>query len=226
MSRLQEPQAKALQMGVRRLACRGTVGSVTPTAQVTGRAKLQETIQVTEALPRIAVTEISAPAFRPAVDVVDHRADGDETPSGPGQLANPVVGTGHRLCRGKDVEIATGATEEIAVVSQRKTQKVQTLTRFMQLDDARLLAVDSELKSPLQESLDPVDQLAGLIARQYHEVISVSHQLGIGPVAGSIRAVELFLEPMQVEVRQQGGYHAPNNVANDLVGGPVQKGTD
>src|SRR4051794_15324619 len=144
MSRLQEPQAKALQMGVKRLACRGTVGTLTPTAQVTGRAKLHETIQVTEALPGIAVTKISAPAFRPAVEIVDHLADGHETPFGPGQLSDPVVGTGHRLCRGKDVEIATGATEEIAVVSQRETQEVQALTRFMQLDDARLLAVHSE----------------------------------------------------------------------------------
>src|SRR3954465_15226931 len=97
MSRLQEPQAKALQMGVKRLACRGTVGTLTPTAQVTGRAKLQEAIQVAEAPPRIAVTKVSAPAFRPAVDVVDHLADGDETPLGPGQLTNPIVGTSHRL---------------------------------------------------------------------------------------------------------------------------------
>ena len=42
MSRLQKPQAKALQMGVKRLACRGTVGTLTPTAQVTCRAKLQD----------------------------------------------------------------------------------------------------------------------------------------------------------------------------------------
>ena len=28
------------------------------------------------------------------------------------------------------------ATEEVAVVSQRKTQKVQALTRFVQLDDS------------------------------------------------------------------------------------------
>ena len=79
MSRLQEPQAKALQMGVKRLACRGTVGSLTPTAQVTCRTKLQETIQVTEALPRIAVTKVSAPAFRPAVDIVASRGWGRNT---------------------------------------------------------------------------------------------------------------------------------------------------
>ncbi len=146
MSRLQVPQAKALQKGVKRLACRGTVGTLTPTSQVTGRAKPHAIIQVTEALPRIAVTKVSAPAFRPAVEIADHLADGDETPFGPGQLSNPVASTGHRLHRGKDVEITTGATKEIAVVSQRETQKVQTLTRLMQLDDARLLAVNSELK--------------------------------------------------------------------------------
>ena len=66
MSRLQEPQAKVLQMGVKRLACRGPVGTLTPTVQVTCRTKLQETIQVTEALPWIAVTKVAAPAFRPS----------------------------------------------------------------------------------------------------------------------------------------------------------------
>ena len=64
MSRLQEPQAEALQMGVKRLAFRGTVGTLTPTSQVTRRAKQHETIQFTEAFPGIAVTEVSAPAFR------------------------------------------------------------------------------------------------------------------------------------------------------------------
>src|SRR5262249_46064499 len=94
---------------------------------------------------------------------------------------------------------------KIAIVSQRKTQKIQALTRFVQLDDLRLLAVDGEPKSSLQQSFDPIDQSPGLIARQDHEVISVSHQLGVSPAAGAIRAVELFLEPVQVQVGQQGG---------------------
>ena len=89
VSRLQEPQAEALQMGVKRLACRGTVGSLTPTLQVTRRTKQHETIQFTKALPGIAVAEVSAPAFGPAVDIVDHLTDGDETPLGPGQLSDP-----------------------------------------------------------------------------------------------------------------------------------------
>ena len=39
-------------MGVKRLACRGTVGTLTLTPQMRCRAKLKETIQVAEALPR------------------------------------------------------------------------------------------------------------------------------------------------------------------------------
>jgi len=39
------------------------------------------------------------------------------------------------------------AAMEVVVVPQRKTQKVQTLTRFMQLDDTRFLAVDGEPNS-------------------------------------------------------------------------------
>jgi hypothetical protein len=213
VSRLQEPQAEALQMGVKRLAFRGTVGSLTPTSQVTHRAKQHEAIQFTKAFPGIARVEVSTPAFAPAVDVVDHLTDGDETPLGPGQLSNPIVCTGHRLDRGKYVEIAFVATVKIAVVSQRKTQKVQALARFMKLDDSRFLAVDGEPKSSLQQSLDPPDQLPRLITSQNHKVIGVSHQLGVGPSTGTIRTVEPLLEPVQVEVCQQGRYHAPNNVA-------------
>ena len=71
-SRLQEPQAKALQMGIKRLACRRTVGTLAATTQVTGlREAAGDTIQVAKALPRIAVTKGAAPAFGPAVDTVD-----------------------------------------------------------------------------------------------------------------------------------------------------------
>ena len=207
MSRLQELQAEALQMGVKRLAFRGTVGSLAPTSQVTHRAKQHETIQFTKAFPGIARVEVSTPTLAPAVDVVDHLTDGDETPPGTGQLANAIVGTGHRLGRGKYVEIATVATEKIAVVSQRETQKVQALARVMKLDDLRFLAVDGELESAFEQSFDPVDQLPGLIACQDHEVIGVPHELGVGPATGTVRTVEPLLEPVQVEIRQQGGYN-------------------
>jgi hypothetical protein len=213
-------------MGVKRHAFRGTVGSLTPTLQVTRRAKQHEAIQFPKAFPRIAGAEVPTPAFAPAVDVVDHLTDGDETPLRPGQLSNPIVCTGHRLGRGKYVEITLVATVKVAVVSQRKTQKAQALSRFVQLDYLRFLAVDGELESAFKQSLDPVDQLPGLIACQNHEVICVSHQLGVGPATGTVRAVEPFLEPVQVKIRQQRGYHAPNNVAKNPVGDFPQKGMD
>ena len=45
-SRLQELQAEALQMGIERHAFRGSVGPLTPTSQVTHRAKQHEAIQI------------------------------------------------------------------------------------------------------------------------------------------------------------------------------------
>jgi hypothetical protein len=200
-------------MGVKRLAFRGTVGSLTPTSQVTHRTKQHKTIQFTKAFPGIARVEVSTPAFTPAVDVGDHLSDGDETPSVSGQLSNSIACSGHCLGRGKHVQITTVASVKIAVVSQRETQKVQALARFMKLDDLRFLAVDGEPKSSFQQSLDPSDQLPRLITSQDHKVIGVSHQLGVGPATGTIRTVEPLLEPVQVQVCQQGRYHAPNNVA-------------
>ena len=95
-------------------------------------------------------------------------------------------------------------TVKVAIVTQRKTQKAQALARFVQLNNSRFLAVDGEPKSSLQQSLDPPDQLPRLITSQNHKVIGVSHQLGVGPSTGTIRAVEPLLEPVQVEVCQQG----------------------
>src|SRR5271166_5817012 len=200
LRRLQELQAKALQMGVKRLPFRGPEGALTPTLQVTRQTKQHESVQLAETFPGIAVTEVSAPALHPAVDFTDHHGDGDETPMGTGQLPNLLTSSSHCLRRRKHVEIAMFAAEAVAVVPQRKPQEVQAFPRLVQLDDPRLLAVNGQPKSALQQSLDPVDQLPGLIACQNHKVIRVSHQLGIGPSARTIRAVELLLEPVQVQI--------------------------
>src|SRR6516165_2844434 len=101
------------------------------------------------------------------------------------------------------------AAETVALISQRKAKEAQALTRSGQLNDPRFLTVDGQSKLSFQQSLDPPDQLPGLIARQHHKVISVPHQLGIGPSAGTVGAVELLLEPMQIEIGQQGRKTAP-----------------
>ena len=82
MSRSQEPQAKALQMGVKRLPFRNTVGALTPTSKMTC-SSCRTTVQLAKTLPGIAVAEVIRPAFQPTVDVVNHLADGDEIPLGP-----------------------------------------------------------------------------------------------------------------------------------------------
>src|SRR5262249_27454493 len=111
-------------MGVRGLTDRDTVGSLTPTSQVTQRTHLHVVIQFAERFPRIAVTEVTAPAFRPAVDLVDHLADGDETPLAIGQFPDSVSCPSHRLFGRKCVEVATGTTVKVAVVPQSKSQEV------------------------------------------------------------------------------------------------------
>ncbi len=84
-------------MGVRRLACRCAVGSLTATTQVTRCSEQHESVESSEAFPGIAVMEVSTPALGPAVDVVNHLADRNEAPLGSGQLPELIVGTGHRL---------------------------------------------------------------------------------------------------------------------------------
>ena len=157
-------------------------------------------------LAGIAVAEVPAPAFCPAVDIVYHLTDGDETSLGPSRSSRTLsCARAIDLIEGKDVEIATIAAKEVAVVSQRKAQKVQALTRFMQLDDSRFLAVDGEpeIVVPLpdsrsSESIAEIDSVPGPQSRR-----GIPHEFGVGPAAGSVGTVEHLLEPMQVEVRQQ-----------------------
>ncbi len=117
----------------------------------------------------MAVTKIGTPSFQEAIHIADQLIDRYEIPLPVRELTNSLASPDQRLGCGSYAEITTVTTESVAVVSERKTQEVQALTRLMQLDDARFLAVNGELKSPFQQSFDPPDQLPRLIARQNHE---------------------------------------------------------
>src|SRR5262249_39537214 len=71
-SRSQELQAKALHMGIGRLPFRRPVGALAPTLQVTRQAEQYEAVQLTKAVPGIAVTKVCAPALEMAIDLFDH----------------------------------------------------------------------------------------------------------------------------------------------------------
>ena len=99
-----------------------------------------------------------------------------------GQLPDLVAGSGHRLRRGKHVQIATVATEAVAVVPEREAQEVQALRPVGSASPSRVFSrLIVSRNRPSSSPFDPVDQPAGLIARQDDEVIRVPHQLGLGP---------------------------------------------
>src|SRR5271157_890621 len=93
-------------------------------------------------------------------------------------------------------------------------------------DQARLLRVDRQtvLAHPLgQDFHDP----PGVVFSGHpdHEVVRIANQEGFSFQAGANFLRKPFVKHVvQDDVGQQGTDHAPNNVANHLVGGPPSKG--
>ena len=136
-------------MGVERPALRGAVTALTPTLQMMTQPFDHIQVELVEATAGMAVAEVATPSFQEAIHLVDQLRDRHEVPLPGRELANRSRARVIALVEGVMTEIAMVTAESVAVVSQCKTQKVQALSRFMQLDDSRFLAVDGEPKSPL-----------------------------------------------------------------------------
>jgi hypothetical protein len=135
--RLQQPQAVALQMGIKRLPRRRPEGALTPTLQVASQPGDDETVQLMERRGGITVAEVIPPTPEVEVHVTDQIRDRDKTTSRARQFPKLVTGTGLGLRRGDHVQIATVAAVKVAVVAQRETQEVQALARRLQRNDPR-----------------------------------------------------------------------------------------
>ena len=121
-----------------------------------------------------------------------------------------------RLARRRHVQIAMPTPFQVAVVSERVSQKVQVRLLLAQVHHARLLTVDLQPHPGFQLLLDIPAQVRGHIARQHDKIVGVTHQFRLRPAGRPLRAVEHLVEPVQVQIRQQRRNHGLN--AKDNVG--------
>src|SRR3982750_2720331 len=123
---LEELQTKGLQVSIKRHAFRRAEGTLAATCQVTAQAAEQEPIQLAKGPLRIAMSEVLPPASGPAIDFADQLGDGQAASPRTCQVSHLILGVGHRLLRGKRVEVAMLTTQKVAIVPQRESQKAQT----------------------------------------------------------------------------------------------------
>jgi hypothetical protein len=130
------------------------------------------------------------------------------------------------------LEVATTASEPIAVVSQRKTQEVQALARLVQLDDARLLAIDGHPKSSLQQFFNPADQLPRLRNPDNHKPAGRSNRParpfsrppgGLRPTESrrALSSLYLFLIPLGLVLEDARTHESTDQPGNSGFGGGV-----
>ena len=221
---LQQSQAEALQLGVEGSVGRGPIGSLTPTVQMTGKRRHHVAVHLAERPARIAVREVPRPAPERPVHLRDQRRDRCH-PFAVEEFAQLRPHPCQRLVRGEHVQVAAVAALEVAVVPEREAQEGQRGTGFPQVHHTCLVAVDQQLEATFQRRFHPLAQATALVAGQDDKVIHVPHQVGLRPRAGAVGSMEPMLEPVQVQVGQQGRDHPSNNVAKyGPRGGHQQKG--
>src|ERR1035437_4589832 len=89
------------------------------------------------------------------------------------------------------------------------TEEIQTRPCSVEVNHPRLLAIEPKSHPPFERLLNPASELWTHIAREHHEIISITHQLRSRPAPRPLGAVKPPVEPMQIKVRQQRRDHAP-----------------
>src|SRR6185437_7871319 len=135
-------------------------GPLASTSQVTDQSFPHERIDLAECLAGITFAKVVAPAGQVLIEFYDQLWDRLEALPGAGHLLELVPLSLQRLAGRTEVQIFPVAATQVAVVSERVAQKVQTAARLVQLRRARLVGVDLQVKATLQRLLhEPRDPL-------------------------------------------------------------------
>ncbi|MFM2096123.1 MAG: hypothetical protein RIS70_3247 [Planctomycetota bacterium] len=102
--RSQASQTEVVDGSIKRLACRGTVGSLTATPQVVIDSIHNQGVHRAKGLPRLTVAEVVRPPRRPSVELPNHRNDGLRAALGTCELPYRLACLGHGLTAGEDHE--------------------------------------------------------------------------------------------------------------------------
>src|SRR5208283_1007436 len=123
----QRDQSQTLHLGTDRRAFRGPVGTLAAAPQMFPQAPVHVAVDLVESVPRIAETEVVAPASQVPIQLPDQLGDRDTILLRVGHLTQlrPLPRQG--FLRGNHIQVSTppplGAR---AVVPKRESQKVQT----------------------------------------------------------------------------------------------------
>src|SRR5437016_7661711 len=97
----------------------------------------------------------------------------------------------------------------VSIIAKRISQKIQARSDLPQIDYPRFLPVQFQSHPLFQLRFDELGHGLGLMPRQNYKIIRVAYQLGLSPLSRSVWAMKHFVEPVQIDIRQQRRDHSP-----------------
>src|SRR5881397_257369 len=110
----------------------------------------------------------------------------------------------HRLLRGNHVQVTARSAVPIPVVAKRVSQKIQAGAFLLQIDNPCFLPVDLQSHPLFQFRFDELGYRLRLIPCQNDKIVGVAYQLGLRPLPRPFGSMKHLIEPVQIDIRQQG----------------------
>jgi hypothetical protein len=180
---------------------------LTTSSQMSGHSQSHVRVDTPKGLRRVAFGEVVGPALQVGVEFFDEF----------GQRFSALVITGHfpqllalsrkGLLARLHVPILLVATVEIVLIAKAIAKELQPLCLRPKVNDAGFLSVDFQPKPAFDLFFYKLLKVFADVARHYHKVVAISHQLSLSPVSWTIGPTKDMVEPVQVDVRQKRRDH-------------------
>jgi len=204
MRPLQINQPIAFQATIKALArAKGFAPPLAPVPQETAEPTSHKMVCVPEHRARIAVVEVIAPSSKDEVHLPNDFRQRFLI-SAVCQLPNLIPQSTYSLLGGHNVQIPPPPPLQILVVTQSKSQEVQTFLRALHSDNARLVSVHTKSKVPFKLGLDPIPYACSHMPGHHHEIIRIANQSRVGnPFGAGLILVEDAIEFVKVDIGQK-----------------------
>ena len=201
-------QSHFLQMTVQRGSFRGSVRSLTASLKMTGQAVSHIAVGFPKCIARVSEGKVVRPALKMLIQLCHQCRQRLEAHLLARHSAQLFALSFQGFLGGDHIKILLFATVSIFLVLERVSQKVQAGSFFSQVDYSGFLPVKFQFHPSIQFRFYVLHQFLSLIACHHHEIIRISHQSGLRPLCRSVREMENFVEPVQIDIRQKRRYYA------------------
>ena len=118
-------QTEVMDVGIERLAYRGTVGSLTSPLKMLSHLFHNVAVEGAERISRVAVTKVVGPTSLPLIDIRNHFHHRHEATPRTGHVPDRMSSFRPSLAARENVQVTKAAPLQILVVAKSVTKKIK-----------------------------------------------------------------------------------------------------